>query len=279
MQAPDFVQSLVETLDRRSIAMPRVVAESIVSHVCGVPRSDLDFYSELNEDEMMRAENLLERVLKGEPFEYAIGKVDFYGNQLMLSRCALIPRSETELMLDFAVKKLKALNRNSGVAIDLCSGCGCIGLGFKRAMPDYEVNLIDIDPHCVELARDNARHLELNVRVLEGDFLEPLKAIGGDVVFCNPPYISEAEFEGLDKSVKDFEPKLALTAPDEGLYFYKKMAAEMAPYLNPEALLFIEFGSSQQKALEAIFENSPFKVVSFEKDLAGHDRFLVLELE
>lgn len=257
--------------------MPRLVAESILSHVCGVSKDQVEFYSDLSHDEMLRADNLIERVLKGEPFEYVIGKVDFYGNELLLSKCALIPRSETELMLDFAAKRVREKGIETGVAVDLCCGSGCLGLGFKKAFLEFDVNLCDIDPSCIALAKDNAQRLGLDVRVLLGDFLEPLKAVGADVVLCNPPYVSEQEYEELDASVKDFEPKRALVAPDEGLYFYRKMAEELPSYLNPGALVFVEIGANQANQVSQIFNTTSLKIISCEKDLAGHDRFFFLE--
>ena len=277
MLARDYLANTVASLERQGVVMPRLVSESILSHVCGVERSQLEHYDELNLDEKTRAENLIQRVILGEPFEYVIGKVEFYGLDLVVSKKALIPRPETELMLDYALKQVGE-RMMAGVMVDLCCGTGCLGLGFKRAMPQFEVNLVDIDPNCIELAKDNALRNELEVRVMEGDFLEPVKAVGADVVMTNPPYISSDEYEHLDESVKKHEPKQALVAPDNGLYFYKQMSEGLAQVVNPGAMVFVEIGSGQGEAVREIFENSPFKIVSLQKDLAGHDRFFHLEL-
>ena len=277
MQVLDYLQLKINSLTQKEVVMPRMVAESILAHVCGIERSALDIYGELNDDEIMRSENLIARVISGEPFEYVIGKLEFYGNQIMLSRAAHIPSPETELMLDFAIKQLKLRNLQSGIAIDVCCGTGCIGLGLKREMEGFEVVLTDIDSSCVDLAQDNANKLELDVRVLQGDFLAPAKAIGADLLFCNPPYISEQDYLELDPSVKDYEPKLALTAEDNGLFFYKKLAKELPSCLNKGALAFVEIGYNQGEVVKDIFEKSDLKVISLEKDLAGHDRFFFLE--
>ncbi|MDN3504293.1 MAG: peptide chain release factor N(5)-glutamine methyltransferase [Rhabdochlamydiaceae bacterium] len=277
MLAPDYLQLKINSLTAKEIVMPRMVAETVLAHVCGVERKDVDIYGELNDDEIMRSENLISRVLNGEPFEYVIGKLEFYGNQIMLSRAAHIPSPETELMLDFAIAQLKKRGIDKGVAIDVCSGTGCIGLGLKREMEGFDVYLSDIDSTCVELAKDNANKLELEVKVLQGDFLDPAKAIGVDLLFCNPPYISEEEYFELDPSVKDYEPKLALVAKDNGLFFYKRLANELSACLNKGALAFIEIGYNQGSAVKTLFEKSDLEVISLEKDLAGHDRFFFLQ--
>ena len=278
MLARDYLSNLISSLERQGVVMPRLVSESILSHVLGIDRHMIEHYDELNFDEKTRAENLIQRVISGEPYEYVLGKVEFYGLDLLLSKKALIPRPETELMLDFAIKQVSE-KMMAGVMVDVCCGTGCLGLGFKKAMPEFEVNLCDIDESCVELAKDNALKNELEVRVLQGDFLEPLKALGADVLITNPPYISEEEFEELDPSVKDYEPKKALVAKEDGLYFYRKMAEELHLYLNPGAMVFVEIGANQGEAVRELFEKSPLRVVNLQKDLAGHDRFFYLEYE
>lgn len=279
MLARDFVTQMIYHLDLHRVVMPRMVAESILAHVCGVERALLDGYGQLNEDETMRANNLVYRVVQGEPFEYVIGKVEFFGNEIALSRCAHIPSPETELMLDFAIKTLKERGVEYGVVYDVCCGSGCIGLGLKKTKPELEVILTDIDLACTNLARDNAERLHLDVKVIQGDFLEPVKQLKADVLFCNPPYISEEEFQTLDASVKDYEPKHALVARDDGLYFYKKLARELPACLNPGALVFVEIGYNQGESVKQLFKASRLTVVSCEKDLAGHDRFFFLEYQ
>ena len=277
MLAREYISFTILKLDGCKISMPRIVAESVLSHVCGIPRGDIESYDELSDDEILRADNLIDKVIKGMPFEYAIGKVDFYGLSLELSRRCLIPRSETELMLDFAVKQCKKRGIESGIGVDLCAGSGCLGLGLKKALPDFRVILSDIDPGCAEIIEHNARRASLDVKVLSGDFFEPLKGVRADLFFCNPPYISEEEFEELEPSVKNFEPKTALVAPENGLYFYRKLASELHHYLAKGGLAFIEIGFLQKKAILELFKESPVTILSCEKDLSSHDRFLFIQ--
>jgi release factor glutamine methyltransferase len=276
MLAREYLGFTIDRLKACHISMPRIVAESVLAHVCAVPRSQIECYDELNEDEISRADHLIEKVIKGTPFEYVIGKVDFYGLSLEISRKCLIPRPETELMLDFAVKECKKRGIESGVAFDVCAGSGCLGLGLKKALSGFDVVLSDIDPECAEVICHNAKRSFLDVKVVVGDFLEPLSG-KADLLFCNPPYISEEEYESLSASVKDFEPKRALVAPEEGLYFYKKLAEGLSSVLKVGGLAFIEIGFSQKKAIIEIFKNSRVTILSCEKDLSGHDRFLFIQ--
>lgn len=277
MLARDYLDMALAKLKAHAITMPRVVAESVLAHVCSISRSDIEFYDELSKDEILRADNLIEDIVLGTPFEYVIGKVDFYGVSLELSRKCLIPRAETELMLDFAVKACKKRGLEKGAMLDLCAGSGAIGLGFKKAMPSFDVILSDIDSSCTSLILHNAQRNQLEVTVKEGDFLAPMQEIKFDVILCNPPYISEEEFEDLAPSVKDFEPKKALVAPECGLYFYKKLAKELPLFAKKGALIFLEIGKDQKVAVSELFQDTSIRLISCQKDLSSHDRFLFLE--
>ena len=154
------------------------------------------------------------------------------------------------------------------VVWDICCGSGCLGLAIKKNFPNCTVILSDISPKCVQLTQKNAQDNGLDVEVRCGDLLEPFAGETADIVICNPPYVTEAEYLTLDASVRDYDPKLALVSGPTGLEFYERLKKE-AP---KNAQLYFEIGTGQGADLQAIFGGGEVL-----KDLASHDRYFILE--
>jgi release factor glutamine methyltransferase len=209
------------------------------------------------------------------PLAYIEGEVEFYHNKIKLNQNVLIPRQESEILIFYALERLK--NVSEGTLLDLCTGSGCLGLAIKKAKPLYHVILSDISPKALEVAKENATLNGLDVEVLQGDLFESVKGRKFDFLVCNPPYVTEDEYEVLEPSVKDFEPKLALVAKDNGLYFYKKIAEEIPSFLNSGGLIFFEIGKDQGQGVMSFFDNPRWKKKEVIKDWAGHDRFVFIE--
>ncbi len=193
-------------------------------------------------------------------------EIDFLNCRIQWNKSTLLPRLETEFLPEHALPHLEA----GKIAWDICCGTGCIGLAIKKLMPSLTVTLSDVDPRATELAKSNAKLNDLDVSVLCGDLFEPFSG-KCDYLFCNPPYVTEAEYVTLEPSVLDNEPKLALVSGDSGLEFYERIQKEMFAYLNPKAKLFFEIGAGQGAALQKIFGSG--QVI---QDLAGHDRYFIL---
>jgi release factor glutamine methyltransferase len=209
------------------------------------------------------------------PLAYIEGEVEFYHSRIKLNQNVLIPRQESEILVFYALERLK--NRKSGTLLDLCTGSGCLGIAFKKARSDMKVILSDISSEALKVARSNVILNGLDIEVLEGDFLSTIAQRKIDYLVCNPPYVTEDEYEVLDPSVKDFEPKLALVAKDNGLYFYKKLAEELPSYLNSDGMVFLEIGKDQGPTVMGLFSGAFWKKRELIKDWAGHDRFVFLE--
>jgi release factor glutamine methyltransferase len=222
---------------------------------------------------------LLKRVAKGEPIEYLIGELDFYHCLICVTKEVLIPRPETEILVDLACRSLKQTSCYGKVAWDLCTGSGCIGIAVKKSCPDLKMALSDISKEALEVAASNAKKNAVDVEFLHGDLLEPFNGRKADIIFCNPPYISAKEFLELDPSVKDFEPNIALIGGENGLVFYQRLKEELPRYLNSGAKIFFEIGASQGNAVLSLFSEKGWKNQRVEKDWAGHDRFFFLEFE
>ena len=250
-------------------------AEEIFCFVLGMKRIDLYMHYDrpLLDEELEKVRILMKRASKGEPLVYLFGEVDFYHCSLTITRDVLIPRPETELLVDLIVKKLKGKALAGKEFWDLCTGSGCIGLALKQAYPELRVTLSDLSLSALKLAKENARKNQLDVELLEGDLLQPFRDRKIDFLVCNPPYISEKEYDSLDESVRLYEPKQALIGGESGLEFYERLARELPPFLQPGSTLFFELGANQGEQIKKIFNGEIIK------DYAGHDRFFFLEIE
>lgn len=268
----EIIQLSSSFLEERKIDRPKRSAEDLLAHVLKLKRMDLylQFDRPVVEAELAILRELLKKYASGEPLEYVTGEVDFFGSKIKTDRRALIPRPETEIMVDLISKKIK-----NGVLWDLCTGSGCIGISLKRALPELQVTLSDISKDAIALATENAKGLE--IEILQGDLLEPFKGRLADFIVCNPPYIAEKEFLNLDSSVRDFEPKNALIGGSLGTEFYERLARELPPFLNPGAKLFFEIGWDQGEAIKQIFSNGFWVNQELVKDWAGKSRFFFLE--
>ena len=214
---------------------------------------------------------------KGIPIQYIIGNVDFYGNIIKVNENVLIPRFETELLVDLTIKKIKKKYPNNNIdIIDLGTGSGCIAISLKKEL-NANLDALDISKEALELAKDNAKSNSTNINFINKD-MTTYKDKKYDVIISNPPYIKYDE-EIMD-IVKNNEPRLALYAKDEGLYFYKKIIDNI-PYITKEKyLVCFEIGYTQSQAIATYaIENLKDINISIEKDYSNKDRFIFIEKE
>lgn len=244
-------------------------------HTLKLSRMDLYLSCErpLEEHEVIALRSYLERLGKGEPAAYIEESVAFFGIQLKVTPDVLIPRPETEILVEKVAKRLEGRSLKGKRLLDLCSGSGCIGLSLKARFPELDLLLIDLSPKALAVARENSERLGLSATFLEGDLLAPLKE-EVDFIVSNPPYVSDEEFAALDPSVRQFEPEMALRGGKDGLDFYRRIAKE-----SRKCAFFLEIGFRQGEAVKRIFEEAGYRGVVVEKDWAGHDRFLFVENE
>ncbi|HEY2810798.1 MAG TPA: peptide chain release factor N(5)-glutamine methyltransferase [Rhabdochlamydiaceae bacterium] len=277
----EILQLTVQCFNEKKVARSRRTAEELLSHVLGLSRIELymHFDQPLQEEELSGLRELVKRKIKGEPLEYLLGSVAFYGCRIRVTKDVLIPRPETEILLDKACALLKQHPLQGKSAWDLCSGSGCLGIGLKKCLPQLEVSLSDISVNAVGVAQDNAQKNGVRVEVLQGDLLASFALRKADVIFCNPPYVSNNEYRDLESSVRDFEPKEALIAGEDGLLFYQRLSAELPSYLHSGAKLFFEIGYKQADAVRKLFSAPHWRRISIDKDWAGHERFFFLEFE
>ncbi|PIS02716.1 MAG: peptide chain release factor N(5)-glutamine methyltransferase [Chlamydiae bacterium CG10_big_fil_rev_8_21_14_0_10_42_34] len=265
----EVIKLSTDYLAERKVEPSRRTAEAILSSVLQLKKMELylHFDKPIVESELTLIRQMLKRCAKGEPVDYVTGEVEFYGCKIKVDSRVLIPRPETEILVDMISKQI-----SSGVLWDLCTGSGCIGISLKKAHPELSVTLSDLSKDALELAKENAQKNGVEVDIVQGDLLGPFSGRKADFIVCNPPYITEAEYSQLDPSVRDFEPKLALVGGVNGIEYYQRLARELPARLNPSAKIFFEIGSGQGAALKSLFPNSQLL-----KDWSGHDRFMICD--
>jgi release factor glutamine methyltransferase len=277
----EILEKSTDFLNRKGISHPRRQAEELLADALDLKRLDLylQFDRPLTDPEIEHCRNALQRRSTGEPVQYIRGKVEFLDCDIQVNSSVLIPRQETEILASKVVEDLKKSDQQGKILWDLCAGSGCLGISIKKKLPDLDVALSDLSSQALSVAKRNAQINAAEVSFVEGDLLEPFKGKKADYVVCNPPYISQGEYETLSKEVRDFEPSMALIADDEGLSFYKRLAAFLPQHLNPGGKVWLEIGYKQGHAVEKIFCSSHWKSCHFELDWSGNDRFFFLEIE
>lgn len=279
-----LLEVLVDASDafaKAGIESSRREAEILLGDFLSMSRTDLylNFDRPIEYSEMEAFHQRLVRRKGMEPSAYIHGSLQFYGLTLNVNRSVLIPRQETEILVDTIVKDLQKIDLEGKTFLDLCAGSGCIGLAIKRSFPHLHVILSDLSESALAVAKENARSQKLDVTFLQGDLLNPLKGHTIDFIACNPPYISEEEYENLSPEVSGFEPKTALLGGKTGLEFYIRLEKEMPHVLSSSGKVWLEIGCSQGKAVLDLFSAEIWKNVTCHKDWAGHDRFILVEKE
>ena len=218
-----------------------------------------------------RVRELLQRHLDGEPVAYIIGEWEFYGLTLAVSPSVLIPRPDTELLVDKTVEYLRT--QEPCRVLDLCTGCGCVGLAVAAQVPDVKVVLGDISDAALKLCSRNIWSNSFSGRVVpvQADALnEPDRRLGMfQCITCNPPYIASGDIASLDVSVRDYEPRLALDGGSDGLAFYRSIAAKWRNALHPGGRIFFEIGVNQSLPVGQILRENGFGEIESTEDHHG----------
>ena len=262
-----------QQLRRAGIEAATLEARELVCFGTGKPREQLSRDGGLyaTPEVEARVRDLVERHLAGEPVAYLIGEWEFYGLPLDISRDVLIPRADTEVLVEQALEFLNPLGQCR--VLDLCAGSGCIGLATASQLPEARVVLGEYSDAALRICRQNIRRNGLSGRVVpvQVNALEkPDRALGEfQCIISNPPYIPKADIDGLDVSVKDYEPHLALDGGEDGLDFYRAIAERWKDALAPGGRLYFEVGIGQADSVLRIMRAQGFGDIQIVKDL--HD--------
>ncbi len=275
----DVIKASTAYLEKHNVTSARLQAEELIAAALRVKRLDLylSFDRPLSESELAVCREYLKRRAQREPLQYIVGDVDFFNCLIKVTPQVLIPRPETEQLVEKIARELQNESLKGKHLWDVCCGSGCIGIALKKQFPDLAVTSTDFSEGALNLARANAELNEVDITYLQGDFLTPLEGMKAHYVVCNPPYISDEEYSSLEVDVRDYEPKSALVAEDNGLYFYNKLAMQLKKYLNSSAKVWLEIGFRQGEDVKKIFRDAHWDTFSLIQDYAGIDRFLKAE--
>lgn len=215
----------------------------------------------------------IERLQNGEPVQYIVGNVNFYGNEIKVNKNVLIPRFETEELVEYTISYIKKMFKEKINIIDLGTGSGCIAITLKKKI-NSNVSAIDISKEALEVARENAKKNKVEIDFIQNDMLDNISN-KFDVIISNPPYISKNE--EIQDIVRKNEPFLALYADNEGLYYYEKIIKQAKKNLKEKFIIAFEIGYMQGDKIKKIAErNYPKAEVVLKKDLQGKDRFIFI---
>ncbi|TAE34130.1 MAG: peptide chain release factor N(5)-glutamine methyltransferase, partial [Candidatus Kapaibacterium sp.] len=278
--------------EAKGVDSPRLTIELMLAHTLTMPRIQLytAFDRPLSATELAAMRGMVRRRTQREPLQYILGEAHFYDIVLEISPNVLIPRPETETLVEYAIKTIrekfnlekhipeKPSNPDSAFHIlDIGTGSGCIALSLAKAFPSAHVQALDLSESAVTLARKNAHRLELeNITITQADIfshntLEALPISVFDVIVSNPPYIPSAEIAELQAEVRDYEPHTALTDAGDGLSFYRHFAELFPKILAPNGFFAVEIGFGQSAEVVRLFQQSGF-TTQLHNDLAGIPR-------
>ncbi len=266
------IRELVIELKSKLKENPEFEAREIVMSVMNITQTELVINSAnlVSNSQYKEALSILSRRLKGEPLQYILGKSEFMSLPFELNRDTLIPRSDTETLVEEVIKHI---GKRSLRVLDIGTGSGCIGISIAKYTP-AKVTLADVNVNALKMAKHNAKINNVEVDAINIDILKEIPKGTFDVIVSNPPYIRTDVIDNLQTEVKDFEPSLALDGGEDGLMFYRRIT-EIAPeILAKDGILAYEIGYDQGEAVKELM-SSHFSNVKIIKDLCDNDRVVI----
>jgi len=270
-----------EYLNKKGIDSPKLNAELLLACILNCKRLDLylSFDRPLKEDEIQNYRELLKRRASNEPLQYILGSVEFYGLEFKVNSSVLIPRQETEVLVESVINsadKEKEYN-----ILDIGTGSGIIAVTIAKHLPGSRITALDISEDALAVAKTNAELNRVDGRV---DFIK-LDITNDnvfndkyDIVVSNPPYISSSEYEELEPELRVYEPKFALTDYKDGLSFYRSIIGSAEKMLNSGKRIYFELGAGQSASVKEIMEQNRFSKIEIIKDYLGIDRVITGEM-
>jgi release factor glutamine methyltransferase len=253
-------------------------AETLLLHLIGKNKAWL--MSHANDDfagcSAIRYASLLERRVKGEPIQYIIGEAEFYGLPFRVTPDVLIPRPETEHLVEKCLALAAQLAPRPRL-LDVGSGSGAIASALAKHLPNATITAADISERALAVACENARRNEVTIRFLQGDLLAPVAGERFELIVSNPPYVAATDRDSLAVEVRDHEPSLALYAGDGGLEIYRRLIPQVFAALVPGGFIALEIGYTQQPAIHRLLADSGFTNIEFTQDLQNIPRVAIAQ--
>ena len=259
----------IDQLKKYNIENPQLNAELIISHVLDMNKANLYLNSKdiLDNEKSDIIEQFIIRRTKHEPLQYILGETEFYGCKIKVNPDVLIPRPETELL----VEKLVQENVNS--ILEIGTGSGAIAIALAKQMKNVQIEATDISEKALNTARQNGELNNVSINFIQSDIFENIKN-KYDIIVSNPPYISKKEYDNLAPEIKDYEPEISLLAKEEGLFYYKKIFENAKDYLTDIGKIYFEIGYDQAKRVKKFALENGFSKVEVYQDLNGFNRIV-----
>lgn len=266
--------SLLDESDAIPAARSRSDSIVLLRHVLGIPHAEMYAYRErpLTAPQTEAFNALIQQRLRGKPVQYITGEQEFFGLPFRVTPAVLIPRPETEHLVEAAIARLKGLS--AARIADVGTGSGAIAVALAHGLPQAEVTALDISPAALAVAKQNAQVNQVanRIRFVESDLLDVLGDEVFDAIVSNPPYVADSERKSLPAEVREFEPAQALFAGPTGLEFYRRILPAALPRLRPGGWLMMEIGQGQRDAVGALLRGAAWNGVEFLPDLQGIPR-------
>lgn len=258
-------------LSQHKIENPALNVGLILEEITGIKRLSIPLFwtKTLSDATVTRIQEILNRRAKNEPIQYIFGYTEFYGYKINVTPAVLIPRPETEYLLE----TIKNSHHNPRRIIDIGTGSGAIAIVLKKFFPEAEIVAVDISPQALKIAQANAEINNVAINFKLADiYSEELGKF--DLIVSNPPYVTDQEYKELPFEVREFEPQLALVGQEAGLFFYRKIIELSSQCLNDNSSIYFEIGEHQALDIEKIAHSQNYKQVEIIQDLAGRDRII-----
>ncbi|WDF05075.1 peptide chain release factor N(5)-glutamine methyltransferase [Shouchella hunanensis] len=261
----------------RSHGLEEPAGEWLLRHHLNTNRAALlaSFHDEVRDDVWLAFKADVETLTSGIPVQHIIGSESFYGRIFNVSGDVLIPRPETEELVQAVLERLKGTER----IVDIGTGSGAIAITLQLESPHTEVTAVDVSEKALNVAKENAKTLGAKVRFKLGDLCRPVKGEYFDVIVSNPPYIPVGDRASLAEQVREYEPELALFAGDDGLAVYRRLALELHEYVHDGSLIALEIGAGQGSAVKQLFQKQfPKATIEVRFDINEKDRIVLIDV-
>ncbi|MBS4900410.1 MAG: peptide chain release factor N(5)-glutamine methyltransferase [Clostridiales bacterium] len=267
-----------EQLEANGVENARGDALELINMVKKVDKTDMLLYPDMkfSKAEAEEVKKLFDKRAERIPLQHILGKACFYGHEFYVNENVLIPRFDTEIIVDEVLKYIKNERRGEALKIlDMCTGSGCIAISLAMENEKLECLGADISLQALEIAQKNKKSLKAgNVDLIQSDLFSKVEG-KFDIIVSNPPYIDKKELNDLSPEVAEHDPHLALFAEDGGLYFYRKIAKEAGAFLNVKGKIFFEIGYDQAEDVAGILSNEGYSDICLIKDYGGNDRVII----
>ncbi|MEG8947283.1 peptide chain release factor N(5)-glutamine methyltransferase [Rosettibacter firmus] len=274
----DSIKLSTEYLEKKGVESPRLNAELLLADILNCKRLDLylKYDQPLSEDEINKYREYISRRAKREPLQYIIGKVDFFGLELKINKSVLIPRPETEILVETIINREK--DKNSLLILDIGTGSGNIAIALAKSLSQSKIVAVDISNEALKVAEENVnKHNVINqIELVRKNILEDTNFynLKFDIIVSNPPYVSINEYQSLQEEIILYEPQIAVTDNDDGLKFYRKISEIADKNLKTGGRIYLEIGAGRSEQIENILTTTGFSNIQFVKDYQQINRIV-----